>query len=300
MKKVVWVFALIILVFLGDRVGGWVCEKLTENSQFRYSRIYNGNLEAELLFVGNSRGLMFYQPHVEETVGLSTLNISYNGMPIDLANVIIQDHFEKNVLPKTMLIDVTMCDRQNQSLISGFSPYRAYSERLEQLIKQNAPKSYYGGGLSHLFLYNNEIFQRALYYLNKSDEDWLIDREMNQNLVDLIKAEKEYTITTNGYLLNSLTELVQTAKNHEIDVKLVVNPYYPPFAAKITNLEDFINQVEDRTSLKVYDYSMAYNNVKGFGDYQHLNKFGSIEYLNILIEDGILPSKQKKLSSLPN
>lgn len=277
-----------------------MCEKLTENSQFRYSRIYNGNLEAELLFVGNSRGLMFYQPHVEETVGLSTLNISYNGMPIDLANVIIQDHFEQNVLPKTMIIDVTMCDRQNQSLISGFSPYRAYSERLEQLIKQNAPKSYYGGGLSHLFLYNNEIFQRALYYLNKSDEDWLIDREMNQNLVDLIKAEKEYTITTNGYLLNSLTELVQTAKNHEIDVKLVVNPYYPPFAAKITNLEDFINQVEDRTSLKVYDYSMAYNNVKGFGDYQHLNKFGSIEYLNILIEDGILPSKQKKLSSLPN
>lgn len=300
MKKVVWVFVLIILVFLGDRVWGWVCEKLTENSQFRYSRIYNGDLDAELLFVGNSRGLMFYQPHVEETAGLSTLNISYNGMPIDLANVIIQDHFEQNVLPKTMIIDVTMCDRQNQSLISGFSPYRAYSERLGQLIKQNAPKSYYGGGLSHLFLYNNEIFQRALYYLNKSDEDWLIDREMNQNLVDLIKAEKEYTITTNDYLLNSLTELVQTAKNHEIDVKLVVNPYYPPFAAKITNLEDFINQVEDRTSLKVYDYSMAYNNIKGFGDYQHLNKFGSIEYLNILIEDGILPSKQKKLTSLPN
>lgn len=300
MKKLTWIFAFLILTFVGDRIGGFIFQKLTENSQFRYSRIYNGSVDADILFVGNSRGLMFYQPHIEETTGLNTLNISYNSLPMDLANAIAQDHFEKNKLPKMMVVDVTMCDRTDTSLISNFSLYRDFSTRIDNLIKATSPKNYYGGKLSHLFLYNSEIFQRALYYLNKSDEDWLLDREMNQNLVDLIAEEEPYTITTSEYLINNLKDLVKSAQAKGINVQLVVNPYYPPFAEKITNLNEIIDLVEDATGLEVHDYSIAFNEQKGFGDYQHLNKYGSKKYLDLLIEDGILEVKSEKLSLRPN
>lgn len=296
MKKSAWIIALVALVFIGDRVGGLVFESLTKKSQFRYSRIYKGDVNAEVLFVGNSRGLMFYQPHIEDVTGLGTLNVSYNSLPIDLANAIVQDYFDNNELPKVMVVDVTMCDRTDTSLISNFSPYRTFSTRIEHLIQETSLKNYYAGKVSHLFLYNSEIFQRALYYLNKSDKDWLLDREMNQNLVDLVQEEQDYSISTDEYLLDNLTEMVTVAQQKGIEVKLVVNPYFPPFAEKITNLNEFIQKIEQKTNLKVHNYAIAFNEVKGFGDYQHLNKYGSKKYLDLLINDGILPDGKDQLS----
>ena len=66
MKNIIWIIATIALAFLGDRTAGWVLGKITTESNFRYSRLYGGEAECDVLLVGNSRGLIFYQPYVEE------------------------------------------------------------------------------------------------------------------------------------------------------------------------------------------------------------------------------------------
>ncbi|RMG85493.1 MAG: hypothetical protein D6714_05880 [Bacteroidetes bacterium] len=299
MKKATWIFVLVVVVFAGDRIGGEIGHRLIEISQFRYSRLYKGAVSPDLLFVGNSRGLVFYQPHIEEITGLNTFNISYNGLPVDLANVLVKDCFDRNTLPRMMVVDVTMCDRKNPTLIAGFSPYRAFSDRLSALIRSASPKSYYAGQVSHLYRYNSEIFQRALYYLNKSDEDWLLDRTISPGLIDMVKEEAPYTISTDDYLLNELADMVQAARQKGVEVRLVVNPYFPPFAQKITNLPDFIAQIEAATGLTVHNYATALADTKGFGDYQHLNKYGSIQYLDMLVKDGVIDISKEKLSLLP-
>jgi len=88
--------------------------------------MYQGKAAADILLVGNSRGLIFYQPYIEEITGKSTFNVSYNGMPIDLGQTLVEDYFANYKAPETMILDVTMCDRENTKLISGFNLYKSF------------------------------------------------------------------------------------------------------------------------------------------------------------------------------
>ena len=296
MKKIYWILGLIVLFFVGDRVGGVLLEKLLQKSQFRYTRLYQGKASADILLVGNSRGLIFYQPYIEELTGKSTFNLSYNGMPMDLGYALVADYFEKNESPEIMILDITMGDRINNQLLAGFNLYEPYSTHLSQLLKEESPKSYYAGQLTHLYRYNSEVFQRALAYINKDDEDWLIDRVISDAMVNKIDEEEDYRIAADSVkyidaldeiILPALQNTLNLAKAKNVKVKLVVNPYYPPFADKIVNLNDFINKVETATNMKVHNYAKSVTDKKGFGDYQHLNKFGSKLFIDLMRRDGI-------------
>lgn len=294
MKKITWIIALLVITFVGDRLGGWILKKQVDNSQFRYSRMYTDRGAADILLVGNSRGLIFYEPYIEKITGKNTMNLSYNGMSVDLMNTLVQDYFELYNAPEQMIVDVTMCDRINDQLTSGFNTYSIYSENLENLILERGGNMGYGAKVSHLFRYNSEIFQRALYYSNKTDKDWLLDRVINQNMIDGVDDLEPYFIdlepdsTDINYLPENLKSLIDIAKEKGTEVHLVINPYYPPFAKHIQNLDEFKTKIEQYTGMKVNDYSTAVTDVKGFGDYQHLNKTGARIYLDKLKADRIL------------
>ena len=290
MKKVIWIFALIALFFLGDRIGGFILKSLTEKSQFRYSRLYQQDIDADVLLVGNSRGLMFLQPYIEKKTTRSTFNLSYNGMPVDLAEALVGDYLEKNKAPDLMLLDVTMCDRINNQLTAEFNTYSPYSARLRNLIRDTSTTIANAAILTHLYRYNSEVFQRSLTYLNKSDEDWLLDRRILQNIADDAVNYPEYNIEIPEMAMPALNRIIKNAKDKGVKVKLVINPYFPDFADRIMNLEDFKSTVEKATGEKVYNYSKSVTDIDGFGDYQHLNKSGARLYIDELIKDGIFGS----------
>lgn len=288
-KNALWIPACLLLFFVGDRLGGMILAKITENSQFRYARLYENKAEADILLLGNSRGLIFYQPYIEEITGKETFNLSYNSMPIDLGRVLVTDYLKKyKKKPELLLIDVSMCDRHNPQLITGFSTFSKYSSNLSNLLKDKSEKSWYAGKLSKLYQYNSEVFQRTLYYLKKSDEDWLNDRVISPTMQANIETDTAVELTIDDYLLNQLNNLVKYTENQGVRVELVVNPYYPPYVKKMRTFFDFIGKIEAKTNRAVKDYSRALNDVSGFADYQHLNKTGSKLYMDLLLEDGIL------------
>jgi hypothetical protein len=295
-KRSLWIFALIILTFIGDRLGGWVLKQWVEDSQFRYSRLYTGRAESDILLVGNSRGLIFFQPYIETLTGEETFNLSYNGMSVDLMHQLIQDYYDRYPSPRLMLIDVTMVDRINDQLTVGFNTYGQYSERLNDFIIDRGGNMGYAAEVSHLFRYNSEIFQRALFYSNKSDKDWLLDRVINQSMIDAATDLEPYQIslrpdTTSqamrSYLPMHLKGMIDFAQQNGTKVVLLVNPYYPAFEKSIENLDSFISDIERLTGLEVLDYSAAITDEKAFGDYQHLNQYGAKLYLDLLHNDGI-------------
>ena len=291
MKKITWIILLVVMTFAGDRLGGMLLTNTALKSNFRYSKLYGGNAESDILLIGNSRGLIFYQPYIESLTSKSTLNLSYNGLPIDVARVMVEDYMENYPKPQTVLIDVTMCDRINPGLISGFNFYTSKSERLNKLIKEVSPSSYNGGQVSKLFKCNGEIFQRALYYLLKSDEDWLTDREMNTHYIENVDQAEALDFNFEGDksgLLGELTQVVDILKSEGVTVHLLINPYYPPFTEKFIGFENWKKEIESATGEQIHDYSTAITDLKSFGDYQHLNKYGSKLFLDLLKADGLL------------
>lgn len=291
MKKIYWIIALLALTFAGDRLGGLILNKLTQKSQFRYSRLYHDQAKSDILLVGNSRGLIFYQPYIESITGKTTFNLSYNGMPMNLGKTLVEDYFERYPAPELMILDITMCDRLNNGLIAGFNMYTPYSPRLSKLMADSNRITSNAGKLSHLYRYNTEIFQRTLFYLNKSDEDWLLDRVITEDLINDVENCAPYSINVPEPIFEDFKATVALAQSKGVEVQLVINPYYPPFAAKIMNLEEIKKQFGEAVGLPVHDYSSAVTNIEGFGDYQHLNKAGSKEFLDLLRQDNILKSK---------
>ncbi len=325
MKNSLWIFAVLAITFLGDRAIGYVMQQQAADSQFRYARLYDNRAEADILLVGNSRGLIFYQPYIEEVTQSETFNVSYNGMPIDLANVLVQDYFDLYPAPKKMVVDVTMCDRLNDQLMSDFKMYAPYSEKLSKLLKDKSDTAYNGSQFSHLFRYNSELYQRNLFFQNKTDEDWLLDRVISDGMVEGSADLKDYTIdfqptqktkqvktsfeyvtnqlvdmvtdsptkgtdveTNPEYVINQLVEMVKYAQAKGTEVELVINPYFPAFANKIVNIQDLKRTVEAKTGLPVNDYSLAVKETAGFGDYQHLNKAGARTFIDKMLADNVL------------
>lgn len=288
-KNIRWLLALILLTFTGDRMGGALFQRIVSESQFRFSRMYRSQAGCDLLFMGNSRGLIFYQPYIEEKTGLETCNLSYNAMPMSLAKVLLLDYLDFNEPPKKLVLDISILDtRMDENLSTGFNCYTAYSPRLQQLLKTRFPKAYYGGRVSHLYRFNNEVFQRAMYYWKKSDEDWLLDRIITPALQQKLAEEGPFRFEYTDDMLNDLKAVVTVYEKKGVEVVAVLNPYFPPFAQKIANLDALITDVEQTTGLKVHNYAYSIADTSGFGDYQHLNKKGSRQFIDLLFEDGIL------------
>ncbi len=295
-KQLIWIAAFLSIAFAGDRLIGYFLSKIVDKSQFRYSRLYNSTEDADILFVGNSRGLTFFQPEAERITAHKTMNLSYNGMPADLAKNLVMDYLDHHNPPKLMIVDVTLCDRENDILKSGFNLYTPKSARLDTLLrgistggdKFAGTKVVVGGNLSHLYRHNSEVFQRVLFHRNKTDEDWLIDRIIGTQATK-DTSFKSYQVRMFSNMADHFKEMVDYAKSKGVDVRLVINPYYPPFAETIRDsfLTPLKSHIESITGLPINDFSTALTETDEIGDYQHANKKGSIHYMNILLEKGI-------------
>ncbi len=288
MKKILWYVAFLIVLPAGDRVGGYLLQQQVAKSQFRYSRMYRGDAGADLLLLGNSRGLTFYQPYIEEKTGLKTFNLSYNGLPMDVAKVLVQDYLERYPAPKRLVIDITSCDRTNDELMAGFLTYSGQSFRLDTLINNKLQKVWWGGQVSALFRYNNEIFQRALSHRNQTDAGWLLDRVIAPKLAAEV-AQHNYPLEIHPYLLQQLKETCAAAQAKGVEVHLVIGPYFPQFAQNVANLDALKTAAAQATGLRVTDYSRSLTEPSDFGDFMHPNIKGSKNFIDLMRQDGVLP-----------
>ncbi len=280
-----WIFASVLLFFLLDRLGGVLCQYLVDRSEFRYSRLYQGKAESDLLFIGNSRGLIFYEPFIQSLTGKETFNLSYNGMPVDLALVLYQDYLDRYPDPEKVIIDVTLLDRTNPQLVNGFQAYRTHSGRLDSFLLKSVPKSYYAGILSHLYRFNSEVFYRTLVYQSEKDTDWLMNRQINDHLVKTVSSVPEITHTIQPDLVSCLKEILTLSEERGISVELLVNPFYKPYIERMDSFTPWLQQLEQLLGKKIRDYSRLIEDRTGIGDYLHLNKEGAKVYIKQLASD---------------
>ena len=76
-KGLIWIAAFVLVVLAGDRAFSWLAQRVLVRSQFRYSRLYRGGNDAEIVILGDSRGVnSFYAPGMEKLTGARVLNLS--------------------------------------------------------------------------------------------------------------------------------------------------------------------------------------------------------------------------------
>jgi hypothetical protein len=281
----IWIPIFIVLVFLGDRIGGYILMQLESTSNFRFTRLYHQKAACDILIAGNSRGLSFYQPFVEKKSNKKVFSLAYNGMSSSLGHVFIEDYFENYPAPEKLILEVTCADRYNKELVPAFACYTPYSNHLKEYIKEKEPKTYYATKVSHLLRYNSEVFQRSLRYLKNDDRLWLTDRTISEAMQHKSTQLKNISIDLIPELQSPLAATVKLAQSKGTEVILIVAPFLPNYYDALYNLDDYIDEVEKNTGLKVYNYGGAIQDPKLFGDYFHLNVFGSEQFVSRLHQD---------------
>ncbi len=287
MKKYYWLFILLIVLFIGDRVGGSILNYLLLKSNFRYSRLYNNEAKSEVLFIGNSRGLVFYKPYIDSAVNFTSFNFSYNGLPLNLGKVLLFDYFKKYNNPRKIILEVTMYGADKE-LTNNMKMFMNHSPGIDSLITSISPKTANYCDVSHLYRYNGEVFERSMFYMNKTDDKWILDKKISQRAVAKINSLKPVTLSYNDLFLENLTLISNYCKNNSIELVLIINPYYPEYTNKFKNLETWKSGIEKATGLKIHDYSNAISEPSAFADYYHLNKSGSKLFIKKLIDDNLL------------
>ncbi len=285
MKKLIWIFALIVVFFAGDRLIGYYFHKQIEGSRFRYSRMYAGNGDAEILIVGNSRGLNFYQPYMDSVTRQKTFSLCYYSMPMEIAIAMTKDYIDRYPSVEKILVELTLIEMSDDKLLPGFATYMDFSPRIDSVIKVKDRQSWNAAQLSHVFRYNNEVFQRALYYKNRLDDDWYFDRTITQEFID-DAPNRSVTFKVDTTMIKQLAEIGDYASSKNIEVYYIMGPFFPTYP--VHNLDSLLHQFTTLTGYPVVNYSRSIQDPLSFTDYLHANLKGGRATVDLMIKDGIL------------
>ncbi len=269
--------AVLVLVFVGDRVLGACAQEGARHSGLRFSRLYSGRMHPDVLILGNSRAVnALFAPDLSQKLGMSTDSLAYNGVTAEVAHALALDAIERGARPKWTIIEVTAVIGDSD-ILNALRLYRRYSPRLSTLLQQRYPESSAASKVSWLFSSNTELLLRAGYFARKSDLGWI-----NRYVVsdDLIRATREMQPTTfpiapaaNAQLL----ALVQALEAHGSRVCLVLGPYLDVYLAKIQNLSQWLNALQATLgpTRPILDLSSSLRDHADFADRIHSNVHGA-------------------------
>jgi len=276
----IWFAALIAVIVAGDRLLSWTLSRVLVRSQFRYSRLYRGGIDAQVLILGDSRGVhSFYVPAIEELTGLRAFNASYNSMSMRIAEAVLMDYLDRNRAPKLVIIEVTSVAFEGE-LTSELRTYAEFSPRLSALYDEAHPSAAIAGRAFHLLNLNSGFYLEALHYMRRSDQDWINHSAMPPELRNVAPAQWQLPTPSN---LAALNRMIAALRSRGVEVRLVLAPYRPA----PSNMAEFAQIVERSSGLPVWNYSGAVTDPEEFADTVHLNERGSRALLAMMKRDGL-------------
>lgn len=289
----VWMLLLLGLFLGADRSFAWMLETIVRKSEQRFSTLYYGDIEADVLILGNSRGVNFaYAPDVSRLTGLPAYNLSYNGMSTVVVDAVFNDYVARHKKPSLVILEVTGLF-VSHDLVNDLKLYGRESERIEDLLWIHSPQTARAIEYSHTYAFNSELFLRTLFYLRGSDQTWINRRSMQvSDVAPMIGSFAPPTFAASPSNMEALQNILRVAEELDIPVRLVVSPYLPEFLrepsviqARDRFVQDLHQNFGDR--FRVMDYSTVITEVGHFADPLHLNYAGSVKLLGQMMADGV-------------
>ena len=280
-RAATWCAVLVAVVVAGDHLLALALRQVLIHSQFRYSRLYRGGNDADVVIIGDSRGVnSFYAPALEQMTGLRAFNLSYNSLSPHVAEAVLLDYLDHNRAPKIVVIEATSTIT-NGAVASQLRTYAGLSRRMAALFAGDHPAEARLSRVLWLYPLNSEFFIEGLHYMRRSDQDWIFRDVM---LGGLRESAYDSEIHPLPEEVDALARIVRALEQRGIAVRVVIAPYAP--VRRTTNIAAFVRLIESRTGAPVWNYIDALKDIDDFADTVHLNERGSREFLALLVRDG--------------
>jgi hypothetical protein len=287
-----YIAAVIAILFAGDRVGGFVLGQLVERSEFRFSRMYRGGIDADILAIGDSRAVhSVYAPEIGKDTCMSVFNAAFNGMSTEIAEAVVQDYLAHNAPPKAVLIEVSDVG-DGPDLLSEMRLYARDGGAARALIARLDPRQLFWADFSHLYRFNNEMTLRALYYERHPDQDWVLDATTNPEAIRHVDWRTYSDWRPRPDNVAALKRLVALLRGRGIAPILFLAPYHPMHRTMVPSFARRVSELERELgpATPVLDLSASLDGDRYFADVLHLNIEGALALAPIL-SDRVLASE---------
>jgi hypothetical protein len=297
--------AVVALLFLaGDRLAAWALDAAVERSEFRFARIYRGGLDNDVLVVGNSRAVhSIYAPELSAKLCRSVFNAGFNGMSGEIVEALVEDYLAHNKPPKVVLIEISDA-ADGLDLLSEMRLFARHPGHLHDLVRRLDGWERLWSTVSHLYAFNNEMMLRALYYLGRSDQDWIVfDKPMTPDVIAHLSPAKYANWHARPESAAALRRLAVSLEARHITPVLYIAPYHPVFRRFVPQYEKWVAdfQRELGPGLPIIDLSDRFPENEFFSDVVHTNLHGSRAVMSVLAERlrPLLPVETAQRCSVP-
>lgn len=285
MRNIISLTLIVAAFFVGDRIIAWGMTKLVSESEFRISKLYSGRAHASIVVIGNSRSVhAVHAPTLEETVCQSVMHMGYNGMPIDAIQALLRDYYELNEPPDLVLIEASASNRNRtfSEVLKPFVPPQSWASNwLEGTSKHDQRISQ----LFWLYRFNSESFWRSLYYLGRSDQDWIIKGQQVRpaQLQGFKQAQRPATQSSREAVdWTTLKRIAAQAKELGTKVEYFRAPIHPVLWANDIQRQP-LSLGFPQHGLSYYDGSHTLEDNAHFADVIHSNLAGAQAFQSLLI-----------------
>lgn len=288
----------LLILFIGQWVISISFEIIVSKSSFRFSKLYSKSekMDNSIVCIGNSRGVnSFFSQHIDKKYDVKSFNLSYNSMNMPIVSLFLEDYLENHKSPKTIFIEVSNLFILDSTInYATFNLYSKKSKKLAKEIKETDYKTHLITSIFPIYKYNTEMFYRSLFYLKKSDQDWINRHKISKELETEIIASDSFNLEiSNNNDLVILKSIVDNLKEKGINVILFIAPYHPEYLLKIKNLNSTIDIIEKAIGYPIQDISGFIKKSEYFADRVHTNENGAISISDTLMKLTIRNNKLK-------
>ncbi|WP_207459870.1 hypothetical protein [Azospirillum sp. SYSU D00513] len=232
---------------------------------------------ADVLILGNSRAdNHFPTSAVQEMTCWSAVNLGMGGAPTTVSNLLFQDYVERHGAPRLLVLEPTSVVDEPMAL-ADLPLLSYYSPRVDGFIRQADFSMWAGNQAFNLLIFNNNQTIRMGFDMLRGKKD---DRTLHGTIsdvqrrdIDRLPMEKMEGFQPNWDALNSI---IRTAHEHGTKVAVVITPYYPGYIQKVSNFEEFFDDLKRRLppEVAVIDARRVVKGDQNFMDPLHVNAEG--------------------------
>ncbi|RYZ97965.1 MAG: hypothetical protein EOP47_20475 [Sphingobacteriaceae bacterium] len=251
---------------------------LDKKSNFRLSRYFRDRTH-NIFVLGASRAVnSINEKYANETLHLDVINLGFNGMPYANMADILDDVNSAN---KNAVIYIELSSLYDVE-VGLDNQYAYYMSNSASIHKRFANTVYDRIALLRL---NNEFFLRSIYYLKKTDNDWLNQNVISPGVISEAHRMKRFLLVKKkAEFIERLAIVQKKCDEHGNKLIYFLAPYFPEYRNKSYDFNDITDIMEcNKDKYKFINLNTITLPEDMFADRVHTNYKGSIQLTDSLI-----------------
>jgi hypothetical protein len=296
-KSIILVF---IFLFAVQKCLDYYLKNSKDCKYIIWNNIFNGEIDAEVVIIGNSRADSHYNSEViSKNTRLKTFNLGESGSPINLLTAKWNAYLSNNKKPKLLIVDVDYNFLGNAENLYTKWQYLPFFNKPEiKALRKTLKANYYLDTYVPLYKYKGyqlKYFKELLandvsgcenfkdgFVINKSS--WKVTDWKNFN----IRIGKENVVydfkSTYTKGIANLKEVVLNCKKNNIEVCFIWSPQYKEVQSYNSysrkKIDSVLNVVSKENNIKYFNFdkdSLVFSK-DNFYNHSHLNYNGANKF----------------------